>query len=417
MKIYLPRKVKFIIDKMYENGYEAFIVGGCVRDSILGITPNDYDITTNAKPEEIIDIFKGFKIIDNGIKHGTVGVVIEKEVYEITTYRLEGEYEDNRRPKDVEFTTYIEDDLKRRDFTINAIAYNDKLGIVDKFNGITDIKNKIVKTVGNPDERFNEDGLRLVRAIRFSSKLNFKIEDKTLKSIYKNVDIIKNISKERITDEFTKMILGDNPQDIILLYRTGIFKSIGIYSYMNKEKYKAFEKELKVLKDCPSNLAKRMAMIEYIIKEKKIPSRSIVDTLVYSKKIKNECEILVNCMLKDNIEVNSIEIKRLLNKVGTEKLIEALNLKKVYYNNFLLNIQNEIDISEKYLIIDNIIEKILEIENNKECYRLKDLDLNGKDLEKLGYRGKEIGEKLNALLDEVIANPDLNKKEILIDLI
>ncbi|MGL5692764.1 MAG: CCA tRNA nucleotidyltransferase, partial [Peptostreptococcaceae bacterium] len=162
MEIYLPQDVKFIIDKIYERGYEAFIVGGCVRDSILGITPNDYDITTNARPEEVINIFKKFKIIENGIKHGTVGVIIDKEVYEITTYRIEGEYEDNRRPKDVIFTKNIEDDLKRRDFTINAIAYNDKLGIVDKFEGIKDIKNKIVKTVGNPDERFNEDGLRLV---------------------------------------------------------------------------------------------------------------------------------------------------------------------------------------------------------------------------------------------------------------
>ncbi len=417
MEIYLPQKVKFIIDKMYERGYEAFIVGGCVRDSILGITPNDYDITTNAKPEEIIDIFKDFKIIDNGIKHGTVGIIIEKEVYEITTYRIEGEYENNRRPKNVEFALDIEDDLKRRDFTINAIAYNDKLGIIDKFDGIKDIKNKIVKTVGNPDERFNEDGLRLVRAIRFSSKLNFKIEDKTLKSIYKNVDIIKNISKERITDEFTKMILSDKPQDIILLYKTGIFKSIGIFSYINKEKYKDLEQELQVLNNCESNLVKRMAMLEYIIKKKKIPSRSIVDTLVYSNKIKKECKSLVECMLKDNIEVNSIEIKILLNKVGSEKLIEALNLKKIYYNNCLSRIEKENDILDKIFIIDNIIKKILEIENSKECYRLKDLDINGRDLEELGYKGKDIGEILNELLNKVIASPSLNKKEILIDLL
>lgn len=417
MEIYLPQKVKFIIDKMYERGYEAFIVGGCVRDSILGITPNDYDITTNARPEEIIDIFKGFKIIDNGIKHGTVGIIIEKEVYEITTYRIEDEYENNRRPKNVEFTLDIEDDLKRRDFTINAIAYNDKLGIIDKFDGIKDIKNKIVKTVGNPDERFNEDGLRLVRAIRFSSKLNFKIEDKTLKSIYKNVDIIKNISKERITDEFTKMILSDKPQDIILLYKTGIFKSIGIFSYINKEKYEDLEQELQVLNNCESNLVKRMAMLEYIIKKKKIPSRSIVDTLVYSNKIKKECKSLVECMLKDNIEVNSIEIKILLNKVGSEKLIEALNLKKIYYNNCLSRIEKENDILDKIFIIDNIIKKILEIENSKECYRLKDLDINGRDLEELGYKGKDIGEILNELLNKVIASPSLNKKEILIDLL
>lgn len=417
MKISLPSKVKFIIDKIYDKGFEAFIVGGCVRDSILGIKPNDYDITTNAKPDEIINIFSDFKIIDNGIKHGTVGVIIENEVYEITTYRLEGEYENNRRPKSVEFTSDIVKDLKRRDFTINAIAYNDKLGIIDKFDGIGDIKRRIVKTVGNPDERFNEDGLRLVRAIRFSSKLNFKIEDKTLKSIYKNAGIIKNISKERITEEFTKMILSDNPQDITLLYKTGIFRFIGIYSYMNKNRYKLFEEELRILKYYPKDLIVRMSMLEYIIKYKKIPSNSVVNTLIYSKKIKNECEKLVSCMIIDNKEVNSIDIKLLLNKVGLEIFMKALEIKRIYYNKLMLNNSNKDNIEEIVCILDETVEKILEIEKNKECYQIKDLDINGKDIESLGYRGKDIGEKLNILLNKVIENPELNKKEVLMGLI
>lgn len=417
MKISLPSKVKFIIDKIYDKGFEAFIVGGCVRDSILGIKPNDYDITTNAKPDEIINIFSNFKIIDNGIKHGTVGVIIENEVYEITTYRLEGEYENNRRPKSVEFTSDIVKDLKRRDFTINAIAYNDKLGIIDKFDGIGDIKRRIVKTVGNPDERFNEDGLRLVRAIRFSSKLNFKIEDKTLKSIYKNAGIIKNISKERITEEFTKMILSDNPQDITLLYKTGIFRFIGIYSYMNKNRYKLLEEELRILKYYPKDLIVRMSMLEYIIKYKKIPSKSVVNTLIYSKKIKNECEKLVSCMISDNKEVNSIDIKLLLNKVGLEIFMKALEIKRIYYNNLMINNTNKDNIEEIVCILDETVEKILEIEKNKECYQIKDLDINGKDIESLGYRGKDIGEKLNILLNKVIENPELNKKEVLMGLI
>lgn len=417
MKISLPSKVKFIIDKIYDKGFEAFIVGGCVRDSILGIKPNDYDITTNAKPDEIINIFSDFKIIDNGIKHGTVGVIIENEVYEITTYRLEGEYENNRRPKSVEFTSDIVKDLKRRDFTINAIAYNDKLGIIDKFDGIGDIKRRIVKTVGNPDERFNEDGLRLVRAIRFSSKLNFKIEDKTLKSIYKNAGIIKNISKERITEEFTKMILSDNPQDITLLYKTGIFRFIGIYSYMNKNRYKLLEEELRILKYYPKDLIVRMSMLEYIIKYKKIPSNSVVNTLIYSKKIKNECEKLVSCMIIDNKEVNSIDIKLLLNKVGLEIFMKALEIKRIYYNKLMLNNSNKDNIEEIVCILDETVEKILEIEKNKECYQINDLDINGKDIESLGYRGKDIGEKLNILLNKVIENPELNKKEVLMGLI
>ncbi|WP_122638286.1 CCA tRNA nucleotidyltransferase [Romboutsia sp. Marseille-P6047] len=330
MEIYLPQKVKFIIDKMYENGYEAFIVGGCVRDSILGIKPNDYDITTNAQPKDIINIFKDFKIIDNGIKHGTVGVIIDKEIYEITTYRIEGEYENNRKPKDVEFTTNIYEDLKRRDFTINAIAYNDKVGIIDKFDGIKDLRRKVVQTVGNPDERFNEDGLRLIRAIRFSSKLNFTIEEKTLKSIYKNADIIKKISKERITEEFSKMVLSDNPQNIILLYKTGIFKSIGIYSYISENGYKEFESSLNLLKFCPNNLVERMAMLEYIIKQNKVPSRSIINTLIYSNKFKDECGNMVNYMLMEYDNIDSVNIKLILNKVGPKLLLKALELKRYF---------------------------------------------------------------------------------------
>ena len=269
MKIKLPKNVRFIIDEIYKNGYEAFIVGGCVRDSILGLEPNDYDITTSAQPNDILNIFKDFKIINSGIKHGTVGVIIDKEIYEITTYRLDGEYENNRRPKNVSFTSNLIDDLKRRDFTINAIAYNDRIGIVDKFGGIKDIKNKNVKTVGNPDERFNEDGLRLIRAIRFSSKLNFEIEDETLNSIYKNANVVKNISKERITDEFSKIILGNNPQDIILLYKTGIFKAIGIRSDISDNGYKTLEKNLRILQVTPNNLIDKLGMLEFIIKYKK----------------------------------------------------------------------------------------------------------------------------------------------------
>lgn len=207
MYINLPKSVKFIIEKIKEHGEEAYIVGGCVRDSILGILPNDYDITTSAKPNKIIDIFKGYKIIENGIKHGTVGILIEDEVYEITTYRVEGEYEDNRRPKNVEFTSKLVDDLKRRDFTINAMAYNEEDKLIDYFDGVKDLHDKKIRTVGNPDERFIEDGLRIIRAIRFSSKLGFDIEKETFESIKRNSSILKNISRERVSDEIKKLYL------------------------------------------------------------------------------------------------------------------------------------------------------------------------------------------------------------------
>lgn len=410
MKIKLPKNVQFIIDQIYKSGYEAFIVGGCVRDSILGLNPNDYDVTTSAPPSEILNIFKNFKLIDNGIKHGTVGVIIDKEVYEITTYRLEGEYENNRRPKSVSFTSNLVEDLKRRDFTINAIAYNDKMGIIDKFDGMSDIKNKIVKTVGEPDKRFNEDGLRLIRAIRFSSKLNFKIESNTLHSIYKNANIIKNISRERITDEFSKILMGNNPQDIIILYKTGILKSIGVTSNISEEKYDEFEKDLEVLKLIPSSLIDRLSVLDFIIKYKAYSTDSIKDYLVYSSKVKTDSTLITKSMLDIlNIKGN-IEIKLKLNEVGIDILKKALTLSKIYFENSYLE--------DKILFnINEIINSVLEIDKNGECYKIRDLNINGKDIESLGYKGKEIGEILNKLLYKVIVNPYLNEKDILLSLI
>ena len=410
MKIKLPKNVQFIIDQIYKSGYEAFIVGGCVRDSILGLNPNDYDVTTSAPPSEILNIFKNFKLIDNGIKHGTVGVIIDKEVYEITTYRLEGEYENNRRPKSVSFTSNLVEDLKRRDFTINAIAYNDKMGIIDKFDGMTDIKNKIVKTVGEPDKKFNEDGLRLIRAIRFSSKLNFKIESNTLHSIYKNANIIKNISRERITDEFSKILMGNNPQDIIILYKTGILKSIGVTSNISEEKYDEFEKDLEVLKLIPSSLIDRLSVLDFIIKYKVYSTDIIKDYLVYSTKVKTDSTLITKSMLDIlNIKGN-IEIKLKLNEVGIDILKKALTLSKIYFENSYLE--------DKILFnINEIINSVLEIDKNGECYKIRDLNINGKDIESLGYKGKEIGEILNKLLYKVIVNPYLNEKDILLSLI
>ncbi|UPA29530.1 CCA tRNA nucleotidyltransferase [Terrisporobacter glycolicus] len=248
MKISLPPKVKYIIDKIHENNFEAYIVGGCVRDAILGIKPNDYDITTNATPKTIKNIFRDFKCIETGIEHGTISVVIDEEIYEITTYRIEGEYKDHRRPENVDFTNKLEEDLKRRDFTINAMAYNENEGLVDLFGGKRDIENKIIKTVGNPYDRFNEDGLRMIRAIRFSSKIDFQIEKDTLLAIYNNATIIKNISLERITDEFNKVILSDKPENIIYLFKTKLLNNLHISSEEDENKIEKLYKKISILK-------------------------------------------------------------------------------------------------------------------------------------------------------------------------
>lgn len=425
MDIFIPKDVKLIIDKIYENGYEAFIVGGCVRDSILNIKPNDYDITTNAKPQDIINIFKEYKMIDIGIKHGTIAIILNKNIYEITTYRIESEYENNRKPKNVEFTSNIEEDLKRRDFTINAMAYNDKIGLVDKFDGLNDIKRKIIKTVGNPNERFEEDALRMIRAIRFSSKLSFNIDQTSLNSIYKNAYLISNISIERVNDEFTKILTSNNPKQIILLFKTGIFENLRIYYNLNGHEYNRLEKRLNLLEDCENNILDRLIILEYIIineilsninyeerykyYNEKIKTINIVNNLKYSNKIINYCNDILDYMLKVNERVDSITIKHYLNHIGYEKLYKVFYLKLKYSIFF----QDKPEIYKLKQCISNL-EKI---KNNKECYTIKDLDIDGKIVAKLGYTGREIGEKLNFLLHEVIKNPSLNKKEILINLL
>ena len=206
MVIKLPENVKLILDLLDKSGYEAYIVGGCVRDSLMNKEPHDWDICTSALPEQMEQVFKDFKIIPTGLKHGTLSIVIGDELYEVTTFRIDGEYEDNRHPKDVEFVSDIKLDLMRRDFTINAMAYNEKVGIVDLFGGQEDINNKVIKCVGNPDERFNEDTLRIMRAIRFAEKYNFSIEKETYKSMIKNKRLLTNVSMERVTDELIKTL-------------------------------------------------------------------------------------------------------------------------------------------------------------------------------------------------------------------
>lgn len=408
MKIYLPKVVKFIIDRIYEYGYEAFIVGGCIRDCILGITPNDYDITTNATPNKIMDIFKEFKLIKNGIKHGTIGILIDGDIYEITTYRIESEYEDSRRPKSIEFTANIVDDLKRRDFTINAMAYNDKKGLIDDFGGIVDLKNKVIKTVGNPDKRFNEDGLRIIRAIRFSSKLGFNIEDKTLNSIYKNYHIVKNISIERITDEINKIIISKNPQNIILLYKTKIFEILGIYYNFNNDNYLRLEKQLKII-SLIDKIEYKLLLLQYIINNeaKDYNNRNyIVNILRYPNKVKDDINNLIEYMYIDESNLNKIDIKYILNKIGDSRFEKILNLKNIYYS---------ANYNKKSKYIKPCINLLKDIINNKECYTIKDLKLNGNDLKELGYKGNEIGTNLNYLLEEVIKNPNLNSKKLLIE--
>ncbi|MGL5820127.1 MAG: CCA tRNA nucleotidyltransferase, partial [Sarcina sp.] len=230
--MFLPVDVKFILDTFHKNSYEAFIVGGCVRDSLLKREINDYDITTNANPKEIMKLFK--KTIPTGIKHGTISVLLNNVTYEVTTYRVDGDYIDNRRPDSVIFVNNIKDDLSRRDFTINALAYSPYLGFKDFFDGQEDLNKKLIKAVGNPTKRFNEDALRMLRAVRFSAQLNFTIDKKTYEAIQINAHLIKNISMERISIELLKILKSNSPSlGIQKLIETDLLKNLFELEFKN----------------------------------------------------------------------------------------------------------------------------------------------------------------------------------------
>lgn len=401
MKISLPPKVKYIIDKIHENNFEAYIVGGCVRDAILGIKPNDYDITTNATPKTIKNIFRDFKCIETGIEHGTISVVIDEEIYEITTYRIEGEYKDHRRPENVDFTNKLEEDLKRRDFTINAMAYNENERLVDLFGGKRDIENKIIKTVGNPYDRFNEDGLRMIRAIRFSSKLDFQIEKDTLLAIYNNATIIKNISLERITDEFNKVILSNKPENIIYLFKTKLLNNLNISSEEDENKIEKLYKKISILKKIDKVLVKRLVVLDYIIENLNIDCKMFCKQLVYSKKTNKDHDIILDLIKETDINnLDKIKIKKILNQIDRKLFEDYLDINRVIYED-----------EENY---EKIIDILKEIEENKECYTIKNLKVNGKDIMAQGYENKAVGQVLNYLLNQVIINPNLNKKNLLI---
>ena len=322
MNITIPNEVNIILTRLQDAGHEAFCVGGAVRDSIMGITPGDWDVTTSALPEETRLVFSDFKTIDTGLKHGTLTVIIDHKPYEITTYRIDGEYGDNRHPETVSFTRKIEDDLARRDFTVNAIAYNPQKGIVDPYGGQNDIYNSIIKTVGDPDRRFNEDGLRIMRALRFSSVLGFPIEQETANAIHRNRELLKNISAERINIELTKLLCGKDVFNILMEYPDvlsviipEIAPAVGFTQYGKKHAYDVWEHICHTVDTIPDDRILRLTMLLHDLG--KVPThklndkgdstfknhalvggemaREILTRLKFDKKTINRVSFLVGC--------------------------------------------------------------------------------------------------------------------------
>lgn len=381
----LPKNVDFILKELNRNGYEGYIVGGCVRDYLMGNEPHDYDITTSALPDEVKKVFS--HTVDTGIQHGTVTVVIDKVGYEITTYRIDGEYKDNRHPEEVIFTDKLSGDLSRRDFTVNAIAYNPLKGYVDLFNGREDIEKKIIRGVGVPAKRFQEDALRMMRAVRFSAQLDFSIEDITLKALKENADLIKNISIERIREEFFKLLLSNHNERLDILLNSGMTEYFLPEILNRKYDY------MKI------NFLSRdiVVRLSYILSH--IESKSVNKIMKRLKTDNKTASAVTNIVKYVNYKINdSYSMRKLINLVGenTLKLIEVIGALNNSDMIFEINMYNSV---------------------KNDCCTLKSLALTGNDLMSIGIKGKEIGEVLNKALDLVMKEPDKNNREVLLNII
>lgn len=407
-KINVPKNVKLIIEILENNGYEAYAVGGCVRDAIIGREPNDWDITTSAMPEDVKRIFR--KTIDTGIKHGTITVMIEKVGYEITTYRIDGEYEDGRHPKNVEFTSNLVEDLKRRDFTINAMAYNDRNGIVDEFDGIGDLERGVIRCVGNPVHRFNEDALRILRAVRFAASLDFSIEEKTKEAITKLADNLQKISKERIQAELEKLIMSNHPEKLKTAQETGITKVI--FVEMDRlDEAGMLDEILGLVRIMPKDHYLRWTAL--LAESGRENAADILKGFKFDNKTINIVSRLVEAA-KRKLPENRADVRRDIYEIGEDIYSMYLEFLKVYSEYKTSDNGMKQESISRY---EKIKQEYLDIIEKGECISLKGLAVNGRDLLELGAeRGEQVGEGLVMLLYKVLENEKLNDRETLLDI-
>ena len=435
-KIQITNEINTIFEKLNSAGFECFMVGGCVRDALLNKIPHDVDFTTNATPKQIKECFKDFNVIETGIKHGTLTVIVNNIPFEITTYRIDGEYLDNRRPENVVFVNDIKSDLARRDFTINAIAYNPDVGFVDCFNGIEDLKAGIIRCVNEPNKRFQEDALRILRALRFSAVLGYKIEPETEKACFELSYLLKNISAERIMAELFKTIVQPNAHKVIFNY-------VDIWGVVIPEllKIKGFEQHnphhlhdvLKhtcvALEGASNDLLVRLAVLfhdigkpdSFSLDEKgnghfyghatvsESETREIFNRLKVDNNTKNQVLTLIKYHDLD-LQASERYVRRLCYKLGDLETVKKLILVQRADNYGQAPIHNER--IEKFNKIDEIIENL---EQKNLSFTLKDLAVNGIDMINMGLSGKEIGKSLNFLLEAVLNDTVKNTKPALLD--
>lgn len=436
--IEVPASVNYIIQKLEKCGHEAYMVGGCVRDSVLGRNPHDYDICTSATPDEILKAFPNEEIIPTGLQHGTITILINKEPFEVTTYRIDGDYSDNRRPDNVTFTKNLVEDLRRRDFTINAMAYNPKTGLIDPFNGMEDIKYKKIRCVGSAEDRFNEDALRILRAIRFEAQLGFAGLPETMFEIERQYERLKNISIERINSEFCKIVVSEQfcvelvlYPNVFSLFIPELKDLIGFQQNNPYHAYDVFDHTAHAIEKCESDdLVVRLAVffhdfgkphsyqdgedgIRHFKGHGKV-SAEITDSIMKRLRFNNETRnnIVELVYYHDaTFEVGNKYVKRWLNKIGEKQFRRLLEVRKA-------DIKGQKPDYEKSRIekvnnIESILEEILQ---EQECFSLKDLAVNGNDVKKTMNlkEGKDIGYWLNEILKRVMDGELKNNRDDLI---
>lgn len=432
LELQLPENVQKIITTLQMYGYEAYAVGGCVRDSLLNRTPGDWDITTSAMPGETKSLFD--KTFDTGIEHGTVTVVFGREGYEVTTYRIDGEYTDSRHPREVTFTRSLKEDLLRRDFTINAMAYNDKDGLIDIFGGKEDLQKKCIRCVGNAKERFSEDALRILRGVRFAAQLGFDISEDTKEGMRELAPTLRNISVERIQVELVKMLTSDRPELLKMAWElkiTQIFlpefdRMMETIQETPHHMYNVGEHTLHAMKNVRADKILRLTML---LHDTGKPALKTMDAngVAHFKKHAAESEKIAGRVLKrlkfDNdtlrkvtklvkyhdyrMEATEKNVRRAMNIIGEELFPYYMEVRRAD-----VLAQSLYKREEKIQNLDEIEELYQKIVALGQCVSLKTLAVNGSDLIAAGMKpGKKIGEKLEELLELVIDDPDMNTKE------
>lgn len=439
MKIQMPVNANRIIHTLQEAGHEAYIVGGCVRDAILGKEPGDWDITTSAKPEEVKALFR--RTIDTGIEHGTVTVMFDKEGYEITTYRVDGKYEDHRRPTSVTFTASLIEDMKRRDFTINAMAYNETEGVIDHFDGMGDLKRKMIRCVGEPKERFDEDALRILRALRFSAQLDFSIDEKTKEAIRNQAVYLKDISAERIHVELTKLLVSSHPERLRTAYELGVTKIVlpEFDAMMETEQnnkhhmYTVGEHTLRVVQEVPATETLRWAALLHDVAKPCTKTSDETGDHFYehNRAGVDMAEEILRRLKFDNVTIGRVKRLVLWHDYGMGQVPSLRSFRKslskmgadlfedyTYIKRADTLAQSDYQKEEKLSNLEALKQHYKTVMEQKQCLSLKDLAIGGKDLIDMGMKpGKGLGEMLAYLLEVVLEEPEMNTKDSLGELV